>query len=67
MSSGQEAPSRPVGLDAGDYSFAYAARWAGGSEDLIKDTAGRVIDCAKPILGCLSVVAEDDEEMEKAS
>ena len=56
-----------IGLDTGDYSFPYVARWAGGSEDLIRDTAGRVIECAKSILGCLVAVSEDDEEMEKAS
>jgi len=39
-----------IGLDTGNYSFPYVARWAGGSEDLIKDTAGRVVRCAKEIL-----------------
>lgn len=42
-----------IGLDTGDYSFPYIARWAGGSEDLIKDTAGRAITCAKAILASL--------------
>ncbi len=56
-----------IGLDAGDYSFPYVARWAGGSEELIKETAGRVIECAKTILKSLEAVSEDDEAMEKAS
>ena len=55
-----------IGLDTGDYSFPYVARWAGGSEDIIKDTASRVIECAKSILGSLPV-SDDDEGMEKAS
>jgi hypothetical protein len=33
-----------LGLDAGDYSFAYVTRWSGGSVELLKDTAGCVID-----------------------
>lgn len=56
-----------IGLDTGNYSFPYVARWAGGSEDLIKATAGRVIECAKSILGCLVLVSEDDEDMDRAS
>jgi hypothetical protein len=56
-----------MGFDSGDYSFPYVARWAGGSEDLIKDTASRVIACAKSILGCLVVPSEEDKDMEKAS
>lgn len=56
-----------IGLGTGNYSFPYVARWAGGSEDVIRDTAGRVIDCAKSILGSLVAASEDDEEMEKAS
>ena len=31
-----------IGLDSGDYSFAYVARWAEGSTDLLKETGGRV-------------------------
>ena len=42
-----------IGLNTGNYSFPYVARWAGGPEDLIKDTASRVIECAKSILGSL--------------
>ena len=45
-----------IGLDTGDYSFPYVARWA-----------GRVIECAKSLLGCLVATSEDDEDMEKAS
>jgi hypothetical protein len=39
-----------VGLDSGDYSFAYIARWAEGSADLLKETGERVIACARRIL-----------------
>jgi hypothetical protein len=42
-----------IGLDSGDYSFAYVARWAEGSEDLVTETAERVIGCAKQILASL--------------
>ena len=40
-----------LGLDTGDYSFAYVARWSDGFVELTKDTAERVIGCAKGILG----------------
>jgi hypothetical protein len=56
-----------LGLDASGYSFPYVARWAGGSDDLIKETAGLVIECAKSILESLVAVSDDDEEMDKAS
>ena len=39
-----------IGLDSGDYSFAYVARWSDGSSDLLRDTADRAITCAKGIL-----------------
>ena len=42
-----------LGLDTGDYSFAYVARWAGGESALIKDTAQRVVRCASGILQAL--------------
>lgn len=42
-----------VGLDSGDYSFAYVARWAGGASDLLKETSERAIGCAKEILSGL--------------
>ncbi len=45
-----------LGLDAGNYSFAYVARWSGGPVDVVRDTAERVIECAGRILR-----AVDDE------
>jgi antirestriction protein ArdC len=39
-----------LGLDSSGYSFAYVARWSDGATELIKDTAERVICCAKYIL-----------------
>jgi hypothetical protein len=42
-----------LGLDTGGYSFPYVTRWAGGSTDLLKESADRVISCAKQILGRL--------------
>ena len=39
-----------IGLDASDYSFAYVARWSDGFTELVKDTAERVVGCAKQIL-----------------
>ncbi len=39
-----------IGLDSSDYSFAYVARWAEDSTDLLKETGERVIGCAKQIL-----------------
>jgi hypothetical protein len=42
-----------LGLDSGDYSFPYVTRWAEGSEELVKETAERVIGCAKKILASL--------------
>lgn len=39
-----------IGLDSGDYSFAYVARWSDGSSDLLRDTADRAITCNKGIL-----------------
>lgn len=50
-----------IGLDTGDYSFPYIARWAGGSEDLIKGTAERVMRCAKHILTSLEKATADVE------
>ena len=47
-----------LGFDTSDYSFAYVARWSNGECDLIKDTAERVVKCAKHILGSL----ERDQE-----
>jgi antirestriction protein ArdC len=39
-----------IGLDSGDYSFPYVARWADGSSELVKQAAERAIGCAKRIL-----------------
>ena len=46
-----------IGLDSGEYSFAYVARWAEGLVELVKDTGERVIGCAKQILEGLQVEA----------
>ena len=56
-----------LGLDSGDYSFAYVARWSDGSSDLVKDTAERVVRCAKEILEGLEQSGENAADMEKAS
>jgi hypothetical protein len=45
-----------IGLDTGNYTFAYVARWADGSSELIKGAAERAIGCAKQILGRLEVI-----------
>ena len=47
-----------IGLDTSDYSFAYVARWSERLSELVKDTAERVIGCAKQILSSL---ATDDQ------
>jgi antirestriction protein ArdC len=39
-----------LGLDSGDYSFAYVARWAEGDCELLKSTAQRVTECAAGVL-----------------
>lgn len=65
--SGRFVVCDALGLDTGNYSFPYVARWAGGSDELIKDTTGRVIECAKSILGCLEVASQDDEELKETS
>ena len=46
-----------IGLDTGDYSFPYVARWADGSTDLVKETAERVINCAKRVLDGVTKVS----------
>lgn len=43
-----------LGLDAGNYSFPYVTRWAGGDVEAIRSTADRVVACAKSILDNLS-------------
>ena len=47
-----------LGFDSSDYSFAYVARWSDGATELIKDTAERVIGCAKQILEGLEDVGQ---------
>ncbi|MGH2756011.1 MAG: ImmA/IrrE family metallo-endopeptidase, partial [Actinomycetota bacterium] len=39
-----------IGLDTGDYSFAYVARWTDGEVDMVKATADRVVACARSII-----------------
>lgn len=39
-----------IGLNSGDYSFAYVARWADGAADLLKETGARVVECSRRIL-----------------
>ncbi len=43
-----------IGLDSGAYSFAYIARWAEGSPQLVR-AGERAIRCAGSILKCLEV------------
>jgi hypothetical protein len=50
-----------LGLDSGDYSFPYVARWADGSIENVKETADRVVECARQILAGLRV--EDADEV----
>ena len=45
-----------LGLDSGDYSFPYIARWAEGSDEVIKQTAERATACARQILETLQSV-----------
>lgn len=42
-----------LGLDSGGYSFPYVTRWAEGSTEVLRETAERVIGCAKEILSGL--------------
>ncbi len=46
-----------LGLDTGDYSFAYVARWSHGAVELVTETAERVLGCAKQILDGLAFEA----------
>jgi hypothetical protein len=50
-----------IGLNSGDYSFAYVARWSDGATGLIKDTAERVIGCSKQILEGLEASEHERE------
>lgn len=56
-----------LGLDTSDYSFNYVARWSGGDTDLMKNTAERVMGCAKSILKGLEMQVDIDAVMEQAS
>lgn len=47
-----------IGIDSGDYSFPYVARWSGGNEELLKGTAERVIECARRILKALTATPD---------
>jgi DNA primase len=47
-----------VGLDTSEYSFAYVARWSDGLVELVRDTAERVIACAKDILNAIAKESE---------
>jgi antirestriction protein ArdC len=42
-----------IGLDSGDYSFAYIARWAQGDCELLRATVQRVTECGSAILAAL--------------
>lgn len=42
-----------IGVDSGDYSFAYVARWGDGDVEKLKETGERVVECAKKILEAL--------------
>lgn len=53
-----------LGLDSSGYSFAYVARWSDGATELIKDTAERVIRCAKQMLEGMEADTSNDSEME---
>jgi hypothetical protein len=48
-----------LGLSSGAYSFPYVARWSEGFNEIVKDTAERVIGCAKDILTSMEVEAVD--------
>jgi antirestriction protein ArdC len=39
-----------LGLQSGDYSFPYVARWTNGDVDVVKRSADRAISCARTIL-----------------
>ncbi|MDQ3954505.1 MAG: ArdC-like ssDNA-binding domain-containing protein [Actinomycetota bacterium] len=56
-----------LGLDTGDYSFSYVAGWTQGSLELLKDTADRVVSCAKGMLAGLQSPAADVDDVALAS
>ena len=47
-----------LGLDTGDYSFAYVAQWSNGDPELVRDTGERVMGCARRMLMPLTVSLE---------
>ena len=49
-----------AGLHTDAYSFGYVASWSGGDTTVIRDTAARVLDCARRVLGALGIEAADD-------
>jgi hypothetical protein len=51
-----------IGLDTGEYSFAYVARWSEGFTEFVRDTAERVVACAKEILERLEAPEGASEE-----
>jgi antirestriction protein ArdC len=51
-----------LGLDSGDYSFAYVARWSDGDTDVIRGTAARAINCSRDILKSLEVARHDGQD-----
>lgn len=52
-----------IGVDSGDYSFAYVARWAEGSTELLKETGERVIACARGILSRLEATSDTSSQL----
>jgi len=50
-----------IGLDSGDYSFPYVARWAHGDCEMLKFIARRVAECAASILAILETHDEAGE------
>lgn len=51
-----------IGLDSGDYSFAYVARWSDGDSELLRDAGERVIGCARAIIGQLIVTSDTSSQ-----
>ncbi len=49
-----------IGLDSGDYSFAYVARWASGDIEMIKKTAERVVECARVLVDGIVDAGDND-------
>jgi len=47
-----------LGLDSGEYSFPYVAVWAHGRPEVVRDTAGRVISCARSLLAACGQTSE---------